>query len=584
MIKLLTNISKLEATEDIILLSKSGEMLFGRLPSTPAGAEQQMTAWKKVVTLLETPMTAEFMFDQGMYYLCSTNVGYLVVALQNVLSLDEVKAACADLQAGLSNSAERKKAFLTMLHEVEDILKPQIIEELSPYADREIAKNLVAVLRNHKKFQSHVKDKLLILICQTLGHCSTVEAARPLKQFLHECRENGTLTQAVEQAAQVSIKQLELDKPLEKSTSVESAPKSDGNISPVTTEKPTIQPAPKRSTPEISDYPEKAKVEALLAQGQKKEAAILLLGIIEQVAQQKKFDLAEKLRGLIIEVDSMMLTEIIRAAEIIEEEKIASIQPEHLEIWSDLAGMLSQDEFSTLYHSFTEKKCINGELIVKQGAFLSQLFFINSGQVQLYAVAEGKEIPLKTMGPGEIMGGGTFFEASVWTLNARSLGVELFVLSRRKLEKLVEEHPALESKLNDFCSAFTSSRELFKKTRRSRRRYERKKISGRASISLLDREGKDTGSGFKGELSDISRGGLSFIVNISRKRNALLLFGGRLRISIPTGSGLKKSHYVHTGRIVAVRGHHVVSNEYSIHVEFGKALEYQEVQKIIEFE
>ena len=65
-----------------------------------------------------------------------------------------------------------------------------------------------------------------------------------------------------------------------------------------------------------------------------KEAAVeLLFDLILRHAREKNFEKAEALRERLFEVDPMSLTEIIKSAEIIEEEKNESIDPDHLNVW-----------------------------------------------------------------------------------------------------------------------------------------------------------------------------------------------------------------------------------------------------------
>jgi CRP-like cAMP-binding protein len=276
----------------------------------------------------------------------------------------------------------------------------------------------------------------------------------------------------------------------------------------------------------------------------------------------------------------MALTEIIRAAEIIEEEKSAAISNDHLTTWQELALTLSSEEFTSLYHAMTTKSYATGEMIAKQGEFLSTLFFVNRGRVQLYAVSQGREVALKTLSPGEIMGAGTFFEVSVWTVNAKSMGAELSLLHHKNLQSLKETHPALESKLSEFCAKFESSNALFKDTRRTRRTSERKKLSGRTTIALLNKQGETSGVGAKGDLLDISKGGVSFCLHFSKKETASTFLGQAIRISIR--SDISIPSLVRDGKVVAVRCHDFIGNEYSLHVRFDTPMNASEVQRAIQ--
>jgi len=284
------------------------------------------------------------------------------------------------------------------------------------------------------------------------------------------------------------------------------------------------------------------------------------------------------LRKWLIEVDSMALTDIIKVAEIIEDEKAAAIDKEYLDTWSGLSEILEPDDFATLYHILEHKSFAKGEIIAHQGSRQSALYFINSGRVELFYKEKEQEVLIKTLGPGDILGVATFFEVSVWTLSARSLGAELSLLRVEKLQDLKEDHPALESSLNDFCLKFRIPFAALKKLGRDRRSLERKRIQGRTAMSLLDKEGKNTGIGAKGELFDISVGGLAFFLRISQKKNARLLFGRKVRMALPLS---EDRTFNITGSILAVRSQPVVGNEYSIHIRFDRELKPSELLELL---
>ena len=56
-----------------------------------------------------------------------------------------------------------------------------------------------------------------------------------------------------------------------------------------------------------------------------------------------------------MQIDAMALREIIRAAEIIEQAKRASVNREFQHTWKELELALSSEEFSTLYHAMTPR-------------------------------------------------------------------------------------------------------------------------------------------------------------------------------------------------------------------------------------
>ena len=577
MIRFLSKISQLTSIHDVILLSLQGDLLFYIKQRTPDVVDMKKSAyWNEIVTTLNKPNKAEFNFDKGYYYLHCLPIGYVIVGMHDVASLVKIKAACIDVQQKISSPGICKKILLEMLLSADDMEKPMIIKALTPYADIDVARVLISLLKDEEQFKSQAKNNLLLFICQALGYCSAHEAIRPLKNLLvsHKKREK-IQNIATVKAAQLSLKQLaqsvDMVQPKMLAAKVEQSER-ENTPGPLTT-----------GTSKViidSDLPERKQINDLLSNGQKSEAIAVVIQQIEISAEQKLFGRAERLRELLIQIDSMALMEIIRAAEIIEDAKKASIGKDHYVIWQQLTEILTQEEFVSLYHAMSQQYYPNGEIIAKQGQSLPTLFFINSGQVQLYAVSQDGDVPLKVVRKGEIIGAETFFEASVWTVNAKSLGAELSLLSLQKFKDLSTQYAGIDSKLSDYCARFQSAGTLFKKTKKSTRRFDRKKTSGRVTYLLLDNEGKEISVGAKGDLLDVSRGGVSLSIHSSKKQNAINLFGKKIRVKIQ--SGIPASWSMHDGVVRAVRNNDVIGNEYSLHVEFQNYLNSSEVQNIVD--
>ena len=96
---------------------------------------------------------------------------------------------------------------------------------------------------------------------------------------------------------------------------------------------------------------------------------------------------------------------------------------------------------------------------------------------------------------------------------------------------------------------------------------------------MLDKNGQTISNEVKGDLIDISSGGLAFSIHSSRKKNAAHLFGRQLRININTG--ISSQLLVRLGTVQAVRDIDLIGNEYSLHLEFDKQLTQLELQQIV---
>ena len=583
----LNKISQLPSVQEVLLLSSHGELLFRNNQNGTEDNDSDIPSWNKIISDLKSPLHAEFYFKKGVYSLHYTELGYVVIGMKGNGSLQKIKNACTILQEKLSDPILCKKLLLKMLREADEELKPQFVLNLMPFADEEIAGALTPLLDKEAELGSKSKTKLLVNICRVLGQCASTSAWLAIKSLLQKHYSNRiALANEVRYAAQVALAQLDHevpDKPkstkpvvVPKNKPIKKvAPKADGHPD-TSTSTPAPVPSGDQSTVLM---PKSRKIQALLQQNNKKEAVALILEQIEISAGNQQFELAERLREWLIQIDSTLLHQIIRAAEIIQEQKNAAISDELLATWSTLAKTLSVEEFSSLYHVMDHKHYNSGEILARQGEFLSTLFFVDSGRIQLFSENHGQEYVLKVINAGEILGAETFFDISIWTINARSLGSDLSLLTWNGLLKLKESHPALQTKLMDFCSRFKLPETVFMKQGATRREFERVKVPGKVTAALQRKSGDESIFGTKGDLLDISRGGLAFSLRFSRKKNAIALLGETLRVTVRTA--FSPFAVERRGIVKAVQCHDFVGNEYSIHMEFEESLSNSEVQQVV---
>ncbi len=577
----LSKISQLPSIQTVLFLSTRGELLFSEDSKETGELARQVSLWHAIIGDLHSPVEAELFHEKGGYYLHYTEIGYIIIGMSDFGRLPNIKAACAQLQAKLSDPIICKKVLLRMLQEADEAMNPQFVMTLLPYADKEIAEKLIILLRQSAQFSPHVRGKVLGNICQVLGESRSFAAWHALKKMVQDHDSGNTvLNDELKSAAQVAIAQLELALPPETTTVSPASPHQDNRIANVLSGAAPLRASSfSAEKSRAAQVPEGSKIEDLLDRGKKGEAIALMLEQIEICAHKKQFDLAEQLRDWLIQADSTSLREIIRAAEIIEEQKNASISDEYRAVWSNLVGELSTEEFSALYHAMVHKQYNNGDIVVEQGQFVSILFFVNSGRVQLFSAGHGGEYALKTLEAGEIFGAETFFDISIWTMSARSLGAEISLLTWDRLLQLKEGNPALRTKLMDFCSRFKLSNVSFDKVGTTRRRYERVKVSGNVAVALLKKMGDESFFGTKGNLLDISRGGLAFSLRFSRKKNAVSLLGQAVHVTVRTD--LSPLPFQRNGVVKAVHCHDFVGNDYTIHLEFQETLTSAEVSQAV---
>lgn len=472
----------------------------------------------------------------------------------------------------------RKKLLLAALADSSELIMIQVIAALAGTCDQEVATELSRLLTASDNFSDKNRADILLQILDTLGRCSCPEALKGVEDFvqLKGTRVGKKLPEPVWAAAAKALDSLE--------TELQETRKK--HLQAGQLRKNAMKQAAKLSKGAGSQritagLPQEQMVRTLLAQGNKGGARDLLVQLVEKSARARNFFQAESLREWLVEIDPNAFGSIIQAAEIIDREKMAAIDKSHLEIWSALYECLTSEEFSAVYYGQKHTKYQGEEVVVSQGSLQTSLFFINSGKVKLYFEDKGKEVLVKTMGSGEIFGAGAFFEASIWTISVACVSPsDISVLKLDKLQEWSEEFPGLESKLHDFCRKFEKIEEFIKKSSRDRRNQERYALVGRAGTTLLDSSGHSMGVSAMAELADLSVGGLSYTVRISKKENARLLLGRKVQVKLPAGEKTGESVQI-IGDILAVRSTYAVENDFSVHVRFDTKLKDRKVQEIV---
>jgi len=309
-----------------------------------------------------------------------------------------------------------------------------------------------------------------------------------------------------------------------------------------------------------------------IANGDTNAAVKLLFKMIVQYAEEKNFIKAEQLRERMLEVDPMALDEIISSAEIIEEGKSQSLDPIHMQIWSKLYDMLDTEEKNELFYSMQDSVLGINKAVFSQGKLDTNLYFINQGQLKMIYENKAGDVLLYTLGSGQLAGQENFFSNTVCTTSLITLSnVNLKYLAKDSLLKWKMELPTLEQKLNDFCDGFPSATKLLQSKKMDRRALKRIKLSGKGLINLLNRAGEPIGKSFKGALSDISVGGLSFEIRISKEETARILLGRRISIALNVSKSIASQVIDQKGIIVGV--YPFPFEDYSIHVKFDKQLD-----------
>jgi CRP-like cAMP-binding protein len=322
-----------------------------------------------------------------------------------------------------------------------------------------------------------------------------------------------------------------------------------------------------------------AQIEQLLQDKDIAGATELLAGNAVSAAMEKDFVTAEKLRDRLLAVNPNALFEVIRVNEVIEKEKSSAISKEYISLWQQLYDFLEIDAFSALYHCQRFKDYQADEVIVQQGNLDSTLYFINEGRVALTYRQGQKEVFIKRMEPGEIIGCGPFFDVSVWTVSLVAMtAVKVQALERQDFLKMVLQYPGLEAKLADFCHRSNNILELLRKLEGNRRNDRRYPVQLVLVNSLLGNNENSPRQQFKAQLEDVSLGGLSLSIRITQKEKTRLLLGRCLVSFLPLGTDKVQER---SGEIVGVTLYDYMDKNYSVHVRFDQPMSEEELKSLL---
>ncbi|ADW17117.1 cyclic nucleotide-binding protein [Desulfobulbus propionicus DSM 2032] len=427
-----------------------------------------------------------------------------------------------------------KDFLLHALQHVDDSLKIKVINHVATAHDERFVRPLTELLESVKPFLGKSKNDLQISICKTLGAIGSRRATASLNRvaqsknvlglagYSDEVRQ--AAAQALEQIRQATALQTEWD---QEETAAEEQPDS-------------------RETTAGPANPVQA---------------------------------AERQRERIDAIDDLPLGEMIRASEIIEQERRGVRTGDDLEIWAELTDRLGTDEFRAIHQQFIERRYKPEETIVAQGEKNDSLFFINQGSIKVSHLVGSRELFITSLNRGQIAGE-NFFAPSFWTVTLTSLTPSrLYLLPQTALDTWKEQFPGLRAKLYDYYSACNNICSMIERKGLDRRREQRFNLSRKIQVQPISSLENPIGRGFRAETADISLGGLAFLIRISRQENARLLLGRRMQIVLPVGGKAKFFHL--KGMVIGVQPFHLQDNGFSAHFKFDHRLEQQELQSIL---
>ena len=506
-----------------------------------------------------------------VFIISEINNSSLYTLVQPYLSHRDIRVQQQVLSCIVKISGSKlKQRLIDALPKVHDELKMQIIMQIGHMSGEDVSEALLDLLNSRNYFAGETYIELLVKICVALKFSPTKAVIEALNELVDERKRKAGPTDPVIVAARDTLLILE---PKYRHIS-QGAGDNDDLLNEVDF---YGAPGDKKTIRKLEQ-----SVKELVAQGDLEKAGQKLFANAVTAARDKDFNSAELLRDKLLEINPLALSEVIRLGEIIEEEKSSSINNHHIALWSELYEKMTTEEFNGLYYAMKLENYRVDETIIKHGETDPSLYFVNSGAVRLSCKCDDRETFLKRLQPGEVVGVAQFFSASVWTISMTAQSeTQVHVLSREKFNELKKEHPALESKLLEFCTRFDTVPELLKMSGSDRRDFPRYSVGVLINNKLLDPYGNAGNRSFRGELIDISKGGLCFTIHISSRENARLLLGRQIVSEISLGGGNILKCF---GVIVGVKYQEVVVQEFSVHVKFFRNIEQVDLMKVVNLE
>lgn len=328
----------------------------------------------------------------------------------------------------------------------------------------------------------------------------------------------------------------------------------------------------------------KASVDDYIRAGENDKAIKAMLALIALYAQKHDFSRAEAMREKIISIDPSALSEVLLAQDIIDTARAKPVSRNHREVWGELYDTLTNEESVALQNEMEGLVFRPGQTIFSQGSKHPNLYFIDSGQAKHIFSQGSREIFINKIASGNFANEDSFFDASLCTSTLVAIDqVKAHCLSSVALLSWEGYLPALEAKLRDFCARGEKINELLKKSSQDRRVQRRLPLPGRILLKIVDNTGNIIGRTIRGEISDVSQGGVSFYVHTTTREQAHTLLGHNLhlRFNVPPAAEVNEM-----GKVLGVKHHRggfETKERYSVHVKFRKMLSEQTVAEADRF-
>lgn len=321
-------------------------------------------------------------------------------------------------------------------------------------------------------------------------------------------------------------------------------------------------------------------LERAILEKDREKALQILLDLTSSFAQKKDFEKAEQYRDRLYDIDPLALSMIIRANEIIEQEKSVGINPSHREQFSGFYDTLTTEQENAFFYALEELTFPHNHYIYRQGEVSRELYFLYAGKLRVECLQGNRNVFIKFLRPGSVFGSETFFSSSLCTTSVATVSnASMHKLDKEAFGRLKEKYPGLGEKLKHYCAQSVTISDHLLQNHMERRGKARSPIFGKAVIYLQSVSGKAMGKPIRIELNDISPNGTSFLLRITNEEKAYIMLGQKIVIEYSSETVSPPVTIQQSGTIVGINPN--LFDDYSFHIKFDQELSPSQLETVL---
>lgn len=217
-------------------------------------------------------------------------------------------------------------------------------------------------------------------------------------------------------------------------------------------------------------------------------------------------------------------------------EEKPTVKKKHRVFWAELYDRLTDYEANSLDSVMDRASFRPGQIIYKQGGINRNLYLFELGQAKHIYTQHGRETFIKKIKPGNIAGEDNFFHDSCCTTTLIAIDkVIVRFTSADRLKEAIDAYDGLEEKIKAFCAREVKICDLLKRNAQDRRQHQRVPFQGPILIKPVDTSLAAPAKSLRGEIRDVSCGGMAVVVKLDDRQQAQALLGNnfKARFNLP---------------------------------------------------